>query len=46
MKVSLAILNQLCSNRDRKREVGEPAAVQVSELSSSDAKLDAAVSMG
>jgi len=46
MRVSLAVLNKLRSNRDRKREIRESTAVQVSELSSSDAKLDAAISMG
>jgi hypothetical protein len=45
MRVSLAFLNKLRSNRDRKREIRETTAVQVSELSSSDAKLDAAISM-
>jgi hypothetical protein len=46
MRVSLAVLNKLRSNRDRKREIRESTAVQVSELSSSDSKLDAAISMG
>ena len=46
MRFSLAALDKLRSNRDRKREIRESTAVQVSELSSSDAKLDAAISMG
>jgi hypothetical protein len=46
MRISLAFLNKLRSYRDRKREIRETAAVQVSELSSSDEKLDAAISMG
>src|SRR5437762_2509796 len=46
MNVSLAVLNKLGSNRDRKREIRESTTVQVSELSSSNAKFDAAISMG
>ena len=46
MRISFAVLNKLCSNRDWKWEIRESTAVQVSELSSSDAKLDAAISMG
>jgi len=45
MNAGLSLCNQLLTHLHRKREVGQPAAMQVSELAAPQAELDAAESM-
>ena len=45
MRAGLPLRNQLFAHFHRKREIGQPAAVQVSEFAPADAELDAAEAM-
>lgn len=39
MRLSLAVLDQVVSDEQRERQIGQPAAVQVSQLTSPDPEL-------
>jgi hypothetical protein len=45
MRLGLSFRDQLLAHLHRKWEIGQPAAVQMSELAASEAELDAAESM-
>ena len=45
MRPGLPLRNQLFAHLDRKWEIGQPAAVQVSELAPAEAEFDAAEAM-